>query len=77
MKTGNLEVITNAMVREIITDKNGIATGVSYINKDDMQEYQVSTKVVVLGASACESARILLNSKSAAHPNGLATIVML
>lgn len=72
MKTGNLEVITNAMVREIITDKNGIATGVSYINKDDMQEYQVSTKVVVLGASACESARILLNSKSAAHPNGLA-----
>ncbi|MBX3255910.1 MAG: GMC family oxidoreductase [Chitinophagaceae bacterium] len=72
MKTGNLEVVTNAMVREIITDKNGVATGVSYINKDDMQEYQVSTKIVILGASACESARILLNSKSSAHPNGLA-----
>lgn len=72
MKTGNLEVVTNAMVREIVTDKNGVATAVSYINKDDMQEYQVSAKVVVLGASACESARILLNSKSAAHPNGLA-----
>lgn len=72
MKTGNLEVVTNAMVREIITDKNGVATAVSYINKDDMQEYQVSAKVVVLGASACESARILLNSKSAAHSNGLA-----
>lgn len=72
MKTGNLEVITNAMVREILTDKDGQATGVSYINREDMQEYQVSAKVVVLGASACESARILLNSKSAAHPNGLA-----
>lgn len=72
MKTGNLEVITNAMVREILTDKNGQATGVSYINREDMQEYQVNAKVVVLGASACESARILLNSKSAAHPNGLA-----
>ena len=72
IKTGNLEVITNAMVREILTDKNGQATGVSYINKDDMQEYQVSAKTVVLGASACESARILLNSKSASHPNGLA-----
>lgn len=72
MKTGNLEVICNAMVREILTDKNGQATGVSYINKDDMQEYQVSAKIVVLGASACESARILLNSKSASHPNGLA-----
>ncbi|MBB5397269.1 MULTISPECIES: GMC family oxidoreductase [unclassified Mucilaginibacter] len=72
IKTGNLKVITNAMVREVITDKNGLATGVSYVNKDDMQEYQVNAKTVVLGASAGESARILLNSKSAAHPGGLA-----
>lgn len=72
MKTGNLKVITNAMVREVLTDKNGLATGVSYVNKDDMQEYQVNAKTVILGASAGESARILLNSKSAAHPGGLA-----
>ncbi|RYU89442.1 GMC family oxidoreductase [Mucilaginibacter terrigena] len=72
IKTGNLKVITNAMVREVITDKNGLATGVSYVNKDDMQEYQVNAKTVILGASAGESARILLNSKSAAHPGGLA-----
>ena len=72
MKTGNLTVITNAMVREIITDKSGVATGVSYVNRDDMQEYQVNAKTVILGASAAESARILLNSKSTAHPNGLA-----
>jgi len=72
IKTGNLKVINNAMVREVLTDKNGLATGVSYINKDDMQEYQVSAHVVVLGASAGESARLLLNSKSSAHPGGLA-----
>ncbi|PWK75818.1 choline dehydrogenase-like flavoprotein [Mucilaginibacter oryzae] len=72
IKTGNLKVITNAMVREIITNKEGIATGVSYVNKEDLQEYQVNAKVVVLGASAGESARILLNSKSEAHPGGLA-----
>lgn len=72
MKTGNLEVITNAMVREILTDEKGEATGVSYINREDLQEYQVSAKVVVVGASACESARIFLNSRSKAHPNGLA-----
>jgi choline dehydrogenase-like flavoprotein len=72
MKTGNLKVIANAMVREVLTDANGLATGVSYINKDDMQEYQVSAKVVILGASAGESARLLLNSKSANHPGGLA-----
>ena len=72
MKTGNLKVISNAMVREVLTDKNGLATGVSYVNKDDMQEYQASAKIVILGASACESARLLLNSKSSAHPGGLA-----
>ncbi|NRF39937.1 GMC family oxidoreductase [Pedobacter foliorum] len=72
VKTGNLTVITNAMVREVLTDKTGKATGVSYVNTKDMQEYQVNGKTIVLGASACESARLLLNSKSAAHPDGIA-----
>jgi choline dehydrogenase-like flavoprotein len=72
IKTGNLKVIPNAMVREVLTNDEGLATGVSYVSKDDMQEYQVRGKMVILGASACESARLLLNSKSKAHPNGLA-----
>ncbi|MNJ99033.1 Fructose dehydrogenase large subunit [compost metagenome] len=72
VNTGNLTVITNAMVREVLTDKSGLATGVSYVNTKDMQEYQVRGKIVILGASACESARLLLNSKSFAHPDGLA-----
>ncbi len=72
MKTGNLKVISNAMVREVLTDSKGLATGVSYINKEDMQEYQVNAAMVILGASAGESARLLLNSKSQQHPGGLA-----
>lgn len=72
MKTGNVEVIANAMAREVLTDKEGKATGVSYVNKMDLQEYQVNGKVVILAASACETSRIMLNSKSARHPNGLA-----
>jgi choline dehydrogenase-like flavoprotein len=72
MKTGNIDVVANAMAREVLTDKEGLATGVSYILKDDMMEYQVSGRVVILAASACESARLLLNSKSQRHPNGLA-----
>lgn len=72
LKSGNLEVISNAMVREVLTDDKGLAVGVSYVNKDDMQEYQVNAKTVILGASSCESARIMLNSKSKTHPNGLA-----
>ncbi|HVY74683.1 MAG TPA: GMC family oxidoreductase [Puia sp.] len=72
LKTGNLDLVTNAMAREVLTNKEGLATGISYVNKDDMQEYQVYGRTVVLGASACESARLLLNSKSPRHPNGLA-----
>ena len=71
LKTGNLELVSNAMVREVLTDKNGLATGVSYVSKDDLSEYQVLGKRVILAASACESTRIMLNSKSAAHPGGL------
>ena len=72
LKTGNVDVIANAMVREVLTNKEGKATGVSFINKEENQEYQVKGKVVILAASACESARLLLNSKSAQHTNGLA-----
>jgi len=71
LKTGNLELISNAMVREVLTDKNGLATGVSYVSKDDLGEYQVIGKRVIIAASSCESTRIMLNSKSAAHPGGL------
>jgi choline dehydrogenase-like flavoprotein len=72
LETGNVDVIANAMAREVLTDDRGLATGVSYVSKDDMQEYVVNAKIVVLAASACESARLLLNSKSSRHPNGLA-----
>jgi choline dehydrogenase-like flavoprotein len=72
LATGKVDLFTNAMAREVLTNKEGIATGVSYVSKDDMQEYQVKGKTVILAASACESARLLLNSKSQRHPNGLA-----
>ena len=72
MNTGNVDVIPNAMVREVNTNAEGKATGVSFVNKDDKQEYSVNAKIVMLAASACESARLLLNSKSTQFPNGLA-----
>ncbi|MDQ3534578.1 MAG: GMC family oxidoreductase [Bacteroidota bacterium] len=72
VNTGNVDLITDAMAREVITNADGLATGISYVNKEDLQEYQVMGKTVILAASACESARLLLNSKSSRHPNGLA-----
>ena len=68
---GQIELFTDCMVKNVTTDNEGLATGVSYINKKDRREYQLRGKVVVLGASACSTARILMNSKSKAHPNGL------
>ena len=68
---GKVKLYVNSMVREVTTDSEGKATGVSYISKDDRKEYKLKGKIVILAASACSSARILLNSKSKAHPNGL------
>nr|WP_236974625.1 GMC family oxidoreductase [Membranihabitans maritimus] len=72
LETGNVDMYVDAMVREVLTDDNGKATGVSYIDRLDKKEYSVKAKTVILAASACSTARILLNSKSAQHPNGLA-----
>lgn len=68
---GQVDLYLNSMVKNVTTDENGRATGVSFINKEDRQEYQIMGRSVVLGASACSTARILLNSKSDQHPNGL------
>ncbi|WP_420399062.1 GMC family oxidoreductase [Flagellimonas sp.] len=68
---GQIDLFVNCMVREVTTNEEGKATGVSYINKEDRKEYKLKGKIVVLAASACSSARILLNSKSTQHPNGL------
>ena len=68
---GQVDLYVNSVVREVVTDDQGKAKGVIYISKEDKQEHQINGKVVVLAASACSSARILLNSKSANHPNGL------
>lgn len=72
LDTGRLLVVTNAMARAVTTDRSGLATGVSYIDKNDGTDKHVRARVVVLAASACETARLLLNSESSLFPDGLA-----
>jgi choline dehydrogenase-like flavoprotein len=72
LQTKNLTLVTNAMAREVTVGKDGLATGVSYIDKKTGTDRHVRAKVVVLAASACESARLLLNSRSSRFPQGLA-----
>ncbi len=71
LKTGRLTLITHAMAREVMVGKDGLATGVAYVDKKTGADRHVNAKVVVLAASACESARLLLNSRSSRFPQGL------
>src|SRR4029077_10358878 len=72
LASGNLDIVTDAMVREVTVGKDGKATGVEYVEKKTRKPMSAKARVVVLAASGCESARILLNSRSALFSNGLA-----
>ena len=72
LKTGRLTLVTHAMAREVTLNSRGLATGVTYIDTKTRRENHVNASVVVLAASACETARLLLNSKSPKFPDGLA-----
>ncbi|MEX0893438.1 MAG: GMC family oxidoreductase, partial [Gemmatimonadota bacterium] len=72
LQTGRLTLVTDAMAREVTLGSDGLADGVSYINKQTGMDEHVRARVVVLAASACESARLLLNSTSTRYPQGLA-----
>jgi choline dehydrogenase-like flavoprotein len=70
LATGNCRLETQCMVEEILLDAQGRATGVSYFDAHD-RRCQQSADLVVVSAGAIESARLLLNSTSRLHPNGL------
>jgi len=69
----NFTLRTGAAAHRVLMDaKTNRARGVAFVDTRNRQEYEVFAKTVVLGAGAMESTRILLNSKSREHPNGLA-----
>ena len=72
MKTGRLKIIPGAMAREITIDDGGLANGVTYVDKATARDNHVRARIVVVAGGACESARLLLNSKSSKFPQGLA-----
>src|SRR5260370_10224037 len=72
MKTGTLTLMTGAMASEILVGKEGKAEGVSCVDKATRTEKRLSARGVVVAGSACESARLLLHSKSPAFPAGIA-----
>ena len=63
LATGNLEIVSNAVVRGITIDKHtGLANGAHFVDRRSKREFFAKARIVVVGASALESARLLLNS---------------
>ena len=70
--TGRMKLRPNSIVRHIIVDPDtGKAKGVAFVDRVTYQEQEVFGKAIIVAASTLESTRILLNSKSRQHPQGL------
>lgn len=66
-----VELRTRCRVREITTNDAGMASGVVYHDADGNEHFQAA-EVVILASNGIGTPRILLNSKSARFPDGLA-----
>ncbi|HEX2779588.1 MAG TPA: GMC family oxidoreductase, partial [Gemmatimonadaceae bacterium] len=71
--TGRLTVVTDAVVESVVYDEaRGRATGVRVIDAKTRETREYSGRLVFLNASTLGTAQILLNSRSARFPDGLA-----
>jgi choline dehydrogenase-like flavoprotein len=69
--TGRCELRPGCQAAEVLVDARGRASGVVYLGPGGVREVQPA-RCVVLACSAVESARLLLLSRSALFPQGLA-----
>jgi choline dehydrogenase-like flavoprotein len=70
--TGKMTLRPNSVVRHLIFDPNSSkAKGVAFVDRLTYREYEAFGKVIIVAASTLESTRLLLNSKSRQHPNGI------
>ena len=70
-KLQNFTLRTHAVAHQVLVNDEGLARGVSFFDANTKQHHEVEARAVVVAASTVESGRILLNSRSRFHPNGL------
>ncbi len=71
LATGRCQLRAGCQAREVLTDSQGRASGVRYLDIEG-EEHVVRAPLVVLACSAIETARLLLLSDGGDHPRGLA-----
>lgn len=73
LKTDNLEIACNSVVESVIYDeKTNRATGVNVIDEETLETREYHGNMIFLCASTLGTAQIMLNSKSATFPDGIA-----
>jgi choline dehydrogenase-like flavoprotein len=70
-RTGNLTLRQNALAREILVDKAGLASGVSIIDRTTGRDEEIHARIVVVCCATIETARLLLNSNNLANSSGV------
>ena len=70
IQSGNCDLRINCQVAEILMADNGKAKGVRYFDENNQEQIQTAD-IVVIAASAIETARLLLMSGNSKFPNGL------
>ncbi len=68
---GGGRVVTGARVRRLVVDDRGLASGAEWVDRDGHDHY-TAADVVVCASNGIGTARLLLASASAQHPDGLA-----
>jgi gluconate 2-dehydrogenase alpha chain len=69
LATGRLRIVTDARVLRVETGADGRATGVTYVR--DGERRTLAARAVLIGTFTYENTRLLLLSRSDAHPRGL------
>lgn len=70
-RTGNFKLLTGAMCYRVNSDSGGRATGVAYYGPDG-SDNTIEADLVILAPFIYDNVRLLLLSKTARFPNGLA-----
>jgi choline dehydrogenase-like flavoprotein len=72
LRTGKLEIVPNAIVREVVVTPENRVTGVRYIDRVTKAEREVRGRSVVVSCACVQSVALLMMSTSRLYPNGLA-----
>ena len=71
LKTKNVDIFENCIVRKLNTNVKGVAESVEIINKNSNDVFNIYADIIILAASPFETVRLLLNSKSNYHKTSL------